>query len=1471
MTATSPPNPSVEPTQEIVNSALERIADAKDHYEFEQAWVEGLRSLSASNGGDSRALLLAEAGKRLSVFDEMADDMARRNWLRHLVEEVRLRGDASLVGELAAVAANELREAFVRAHSEIAELRAAVAAGESLQEFAVQCPIATDRVRDLGRIAEGLSGSGLTALGPAEDQEIARELANALIPPIPLVPLVPQSLRVSRDDLLGWANTGGSEQALPRLVRSLIAETEPSAEWLDMPGGTAVNSPGWDGIVRCARGNRFVPAGQSVWELSTKQNGSHKKAGDDYEKRVAETPPDERSDMAYVAVVCAPWTKAREFKQDRTTRGDFRQVGALNVDNLEEWLECAPATTVWLRDQIGAPVKGIGLLSSWWSKWLESTRTPLDEGFVLAGREQAAEDLRDRCRQGRGVVTVGGRVQRDEILAFLSAALVAGGTSVSSFGDVLYVEAHDDARRLFAAEALSGNVRHTQAASPLTVVVPSAEFAEHLPAGSSHLMIVPVPGNTQAEIVLNAVDSGLVAQRFQDNRVELHVAHQLGGLARMSLMALRRHLSADPALHTPEWANGQIEKTLRRSLLLGGWNEKRNGDREVVERLTGIPFDAVAETLRQFDPGDAPMTTTGELVHAVSPADTWLFLRDQFPPKDTLEFTEIALEVLTDADPLQELSSEEVLRAQIEGIQAKYSSQLKQGVATTLALAGSKPSETGRATASSSGMAEDITRRLLRSAMDDATPKTWAALSNTLPLLAEAAPEAVLEALRTCLAEPHAFAQTMFTDGDADSLGYTASSPHFRILNALEVMAWSPEHLLATADVLARLAEIDPGGRYSNRPDESLNSIMCPWLPNTSADAVDRLATVRMLRQSHSRVAWTLMLSMLPSHRRSVQHPSEMPRYRDWRPAQPAISQQEYVDTTSAIADMLVEDAGEDSERWAALINRFADLADEPRGKAISAISRLAAANPDEAFKSRVWPLLRDLVARHRRHSETNWALAETELEALEQVQDLLRPAAPAVSYGDLFSSGLGYIDGVHVWDGYEEFQAALRPKQAEAIGAVLADSDLEAVFEFAESVDEPRRVGSALASCNSALDKDILRAMETASGAVTEVALGYFDHRFTELRWEGINKLLSENHVSSKVAADVLRSPPPVELPWTRIDAWGEEVATEYWSRVGFYDLGIPKELSQLLEVCRRLRKAGRLELARRLLAIRSSEHNSHSEFAEEAIAWLEQWIEQPGTGAEYDDMAYWELATLFDVLDKHRDHLGTGRVAILEWRYHPLLHHDPDFATPNLYRELACDPELFSLLVEWAFRPASATPDERPPVSEAQQQMAFSAYQVLQDWPAAQFVPKLDDDGALDADSLQVWIDSARAHLAASDRSEIGDQMIGAALAASPEDPSGDWPGKAVRNQLERLQCDNIDRGLLINLSNRRGVTSRSMTAGGEQERQLAATYKEQSRRFQEWPRTAAIFSELARSYEHEASLHDREAETTRRGLST
>ena len=438
-------------------------------------------------------------------------------------------------------------------------------------------------------------------------------------PPVHLVPTVPESLRVSRDDLIRWAKSDRGDKEFPRLVRSLIAETEPSAEWIDMPAGTGVASSGLDGVVRCARGNRFVPVRKSVWELTTQQSGTHAKAVKDYTKRVKNSTPDQRAEIVYVSAACAPWTKARAFESEYSGKGDFSRVSALNVDNLEDWLDCAIATTVWMREQIDKPTAGIRLLARWWENWLAATTTPLDEGLVLAGHEKAAKDLRDRCRQNPGAVTIGGQVHRDEIIAFVAAALRPGEAERMGTAHVLYVDSHDTAARLFAQEALSTQPGQQTSGPVLTMVVPSTEYAKHLPAGSPHRMIVPVPGSPRAAITLNAVDSEVVAKRLELAGFEPHEAHELGGIARTSLIALRRRLAREPALHAPDWAKEHIDAPLRMCLLIGGWDETREGDREVVAQCAGIPYDEATEMLRKLDRADAPLAAVDQQWYGVSP------------------------------------------------------------------------------------------------------------------------------------------------------------------------------------------------------------------------------------------------------------------------------------------------------------------------------------------------------------------------------------------------------------------------------------------------------------------------------------------------------------------------------------------------------------------------------------------------------------------------------------------------------------------------------------------------------------------------------------------------------------------------------------------------------------------------------------------------------------------------------------
>src|SRR6266545_6728244 len=145
------------------------------------------------------------------------------------------------------------------------------------------------------------------------------------------------------------------------------------------------------------------------------------------------------------------------------------------------------------------------------------------------------------------------------------------------------------------------------------------------------------------------------------------------------------------------------------------------------------------------------------------------------------------------------------------------------------------------------------------------------------------------------------------------------SSPHTGLLWALEDLAWSPEYLGRVALVLARLQELDPGGRLSNRPSESLREIFLPWHPQTAASVDGRLAVLDLVIDHELVAAWNLLARLLPqSH--DVAMPTYAPRWREWKPSEerpPTLG--EVGHPASEIVGRMLAVAGTDGNRWATL------------------------------------------------------------------------------------------------------------------------------------------------------------------------------------------------------------------------------------------------------------------------------------------------------------------------------------------------------------------------------------------------------------------------------------------------------------------------------------------------------------------------------------------------------------------------
>jgi hypothetical protein len=126
-----------------------------------------------------------------------------------------------------------------------------------------------------------------------------------------------------------------------------------------------------------------------------------------------------------------------------------------------------------------------------------------------------------------------------------------------------------------------------------------------------------------------------------------------------------------------------------------------------------------------------------------------------------------------------------------------------------------------------------------------------------------------------------------------------------------------------------------------------------------------------------------------------------------------------------------------------------------------------------------------------------------------------------------------------------------------------------------------------------------------------------------------------------------------------------------------------------------------------------------------------------------------------------------------------------------------------------------------------------------------------------------------TARAELASRDRARVGDVQIGQVLAFAPRDQDDLQVPEAVRDLLEEINSNDLERGLSIGIYNKRGVTSRGLLDGGVQEMELARSFREQAERVRAWPRTRKLLKRLAEPYEADARREDQEAERRHQGL--
>jgi len=678
---------------------------------------------------------------------------------------------------------------------------------------------------------------------------------------------------------------------------------------------------------------------------------------------------------------------------------------------------------------------------------------------------------------------------------------------------------------------------------------------------------------------------------------------------------------------------------------------------------------------------------------------------------------------------------------------------------------------------------------------------------------------------------------------------------HAGLLWGLESVAWSPNYFPLVVPVLVALEKIDDHrSKWVNRPLGSLGDCFLPDFPQTHADASTRLDVFDALIAQEPEIAWKIAEKLIERASISASHQF---RWRDAggdrEPLDP-VSNEDYRAYLSGFIPKLGTLASASTTNLCGSIIHFQSLPRDVRRTIVESLKTLDKGVLVKEERESLRSGLRSVLNRINSYGDQemredapglNQALAQLDPEdVIERVGWIMNDPWPKLPEGES--------------EDYQAHQALLAQKREEAARELLDNSALDDILVYANNIQYIELFGHAIGRAvrDEHEDAAVLDAMLQGIASNPRVVIGYAIGRveMTGPSWvnEQLQRLIENGSYSPEQSALIHMGLPEGKTTWSAVAARGSDVEQAYWNRAnGFsrenFQLHAPIAVEKLLNADRPIvaldiasqqkvsvRSVVLKRLLEALLSVDTQKHPIHG-----------------GTFGFHVAMVFKQLY--------ERNELSLEEIARLEWPFAAAFEDLSRHAkTPlALHRLMQKDFNWFVELISFTYKNDDGTldADAETLTSEQRQSRARNARAVLTSW---HLIPGISKDGDVDESALNIWVDSARQRCADDRRVTACDLQIAEILARAPADTDGAWPHIAVRNVIERLKNQLLDKHIWIALRNNRGVVSRSLFDGGKLERSLAEQYNGWAAQIRaKWPRTAAILRSLAQSYE--AQAHD------------
>ena len=1239
---------------------------------------------------------------------------------------------------------------------------------------------------------------------------------------------------ITASHLEQWAEGIPARGLLPQLIADLILASASNIQSIRFPSGDKGQIRGFDGVLEAVGVPPYVPDGRSVWELGVDKR-IQVKANEEYDKRTLQVDAANRALTTFIFVTPRTWEGRDAWLTEKRNTSDWKEVECIDAITLEAWLAENPAVAAYYARKILSifPETGAQSIEEFWEEFSSRFDPPLAEDVLLAGRQSQAETFISQLMNG-GQKFKYVADSPDEVIAFAIAAIRTASPPVRFYLEsrTLVVDTDVAARQLVTRQGL--------------IFLPRKEALQNLAGRLAQcgptIVSAGVENHSGGYERLSRPSSSALGKAFESMGFTAQKGYEIARKCGRSLAVLARQRASGTA-ETPEWRQHGL--ALLPALLAGAWDVSLTSDKEILKSIGGLEnYDQVESPMRpliRFQ--ESPLEHIGDVWAMRAPVDAFVNLAHLLGNEHLTRFAAAVTSVFSKITPLPK--PDEVFRIPSLRDDA-HSSWLREGMMITLLHMAvlHEESRFNVPGTTPQNYVNEIIRNLPGLASDH---RLLASLNDNLPLLAEAAPIPFLEALERLLEGDAAAIKPLFDEHEGFIDSHTF---HTGVLWALETLAWDPNFLLRATTCLARLAEIDPGGKLTNRPINSLREIFLTWSPGTHAHAKQRLGVLTHVVNRVPAIAWPLLVKLLPSSH-DISNLTAKPKFRESeQEAAEVLTYSVVWGSQASIIELALQSAALISDRWKVLVHRLSQFQSESFYKTVTALDKFLEGNSENS-RLDVWDTLRKEVNRHKAYTNADWTLKGDMLLCLEKLVLKYQPDDPLLKTKWLFDDWIP--DVPENTDASGNLVNSTEQLRNDALREIYGKGGIAAIIDFANKVKIPHLLVDPLRSLALPKDKTIeflLEAMDAGERMESMVTFLVADGfvRFGD-SWTSEIQIISENrNLTPSSLACLLLGTPENRESWNLVASFGSSVAKEYWKiKRPFFISGTNEDLLFAVD--------NYLHHGRALDAIQVVHRNLNEVKSQLILRLLDAAIAQINAlGDGNHTMVIYYIEKVFEELEKRTD-IDLQEIAKREFAYLPFFSHSKK--TLTLHRLMVESPSTYMSAICAVFEPEDA---EVRDVSKEEKRLASAAFELLRN---LHVLPGQDEKN-VEPLILSKWCHDVRKIAEDSDRKIITDIYIGHLLAHSPVSPVDNiWPHESVRSVIEELASSDVEGGVVTERFNMRGVFGRAIGEGGQQERVLAQQAKDWADAVPSFPRTAGMLMQIYDDWVRHAADADIRAE--------